>query len=194
VSPALRLLIIMGVAFALHACSFLPSHGTSLPVDASDFGNVLPDGYELHAVLTLERAGVSREYLMVVSTEPGEARLALMTPQGLPIYLMTGSEGSLTVSQQLRFEHLLTPNTVASYLLMIYGGSELLLDSAAGSDWQLEVASQRRSYSPRAGGGGTIEVSYRGEAPWYSEVTLIDSRDGTLMIVRTLEWFDVIPE
>lgn len=189
-----RLLIIMSVVFALHGCSLFSSYGISQPVEASDFGNGLPVGYELHAVLTLKHAGGSREYLMVVGTEPGEARLALMTPQGLPIYSMTGGEGSLTVSQQLHFEHSLTPDMVASYLLMIYGRSELLLDSASGSDWQLEVAPQMRSYSPRADGGGAIEVSYSGEAPWYSEVTLIDSRNDTLIIVRTLEWFDVIPE
>ena len=120
--------------------------------------------------------------------------MALMTPQSLPLYIVTGSGGVISVERQLRFEHLLTPDMVVRYLLMIYGSNEFLTDSVAGSNWRLEVTPGVRSFSRGHETPGVVQVRYMGEAPWYKEVTISDDWNNTRMTIRTLEWFDAVPE
>lgn len=189
-----RLILALGCALSVYACSQFPLHRNSLPVEGGQFGGGLPPGYEFQAVLTVERNEASREYLMALRTDSDEARMALMTPQGLPLYIVTGSGGSMEVERQIRFEHLLTPDMVARYLLMIYGSREFLTHSATDSNWQLEVTPGGRSFFSGDETPGAIEVRYLGEAPWYKEVTISDDRNNARMTIQTLEWFDAVPE
>ena len=134
--PLLRMLLLCVCIFTLHACSVFPLNRHSLPVEASQLGGGLAPGFELHAVLTVARDGIKQEYLMSLRTKQSAVRLALMTPQGLPVYVVSGSGGAIAVEKQLHSGHLLTPDRVACYLLMVYGDSELLAESAANHNWQ----------------------------------------------------------
>jgi hypothetical protein len=194
----------LGVLFAMlcfAGCGTLPTPASTLPLSPVACTQVFPSHWEINAALRLSRGAVAENFLLALATPGSTPELALLTPQGIPLYRFACSQEEWSVSRQARLDLLVEPERLIAWLQLIY------LDEARvsavlrpGWDW-LEEGSRREFQRPGSGAGSrqSIIIERIGSGPWYESASLVDNglEDSgleTQLVIRILEASRVLPE
>ncbi len=94
--------LIILVAMVLAACASLSTIRADLPLSRQFCPYGFAADYEVRATLSLRTSGHKEEYLLAIRTGGESADLAVLTPQGIPVYSIHCSESGLEISSQTR--------------------------------------------------------------------------------------------
>jgi hypothetical protein len=201
---ALRLQSRLGVLLALlciAGCGTLPAPASTLPLSPVSCTEAFPGPWEINAALRLSRGAVVENFLLALTTAGSSPVLALLTPQGIPLYRFGCIEGEWSESRQARLDLLVDPDRLIAWLQLIYldeGRVSAVL--RPGWDW-LEEGSRREFQRPGSGAGSrqSIIIERIGGGPWYESASLVDNglEDSgleTQLVIRILEASRVLPE
>jgi hypothetical protein len=155
-----------------------------------------PSGYEVQASLHISQYSAQEDYLLAMSTAGKTFAAAFLTPQGIPVYSLKIINGRIHVSSQTPIGELLDPTQILEYLELIYLEDDDVR-ALIHQDWTLESAAYKRSFY-HGGNGDTatskVNIHYSGTRPWFSSVSLTDSRKDLQLTIRILEASLVLPE
>lgn len=186
------LFVLLGVA----GCSALPTPTAGLPLSVGSCDGTFPGPWEIHATLSLQQGPVVEKFLLALASTGSNTELAVLTPQGIPLYRIECIKGDWEVNRQARVDMLVQPERLLAWLQLIYlDESRISPRLQPGWDWQ-EEGSKREFYRPSAGRGGhdSIRIDRAGSGPWYESARLEDRGLETQLVIRILEASRVLPE
>ena len=153
---------------------------------------VLLPAAEITAVLDVEVSGQRSSYLLALRSESGHVDLALLTPQGGPLYQLRSAQGEQTLTRKLADGKEPSGQDLLIQMQLIYG-AEIGLRLALGKGWTLQQDVNGRTFvHPES--ARKIVINYAGDPPWFPQAQLIDSLDDTILTVWIQEQRDVLPE
>lgn len=173
----------------LATCALLPEE-RDLPLAEFNCPEAIPRGYEVRA--TLRVAPAEQDFLLAMGTASDRTDVALLTPQGVPVYRISCVDDRPLVSVQTSTGDNLPPLVLLKYLAMIFMDSEAL-SLHLQPDWVLQEQTFGRVFM-RPVTTAEIRVGYQGTAPWFSEIELVDSLNGVALRIVILEGTRVLPE
>jgi hypothetical protein len=178
------------LAVLLSACGAAPVRHS--PLQNSAAAQVLLPSAEITGVLEVDNNGQRSSYLLALRSAAGELDLALLTPQGGPLYELGYHQSELSVARKLARGDEPQGRELLLVLQLIYG-AEQPLRSVLAPGWKIQQEGARRAFA-HAESGREIFINYAGDPPWYSRTQLIDSLHDTILTVRIQERRDVLPE
>ena len=181
-------LVIIIVAIELAACASLSTSDDDLPLTRQVCPYSSAENREVRATLSLQTAGRIEEYFLAIRAAQNLTDIAILAPQGIPVYSIHCSVTGTDVSSQARLTGGVQPELMLSYLEMIFL-SEDDLRKLLKPQWTLEAHEDRRllaKYSVDGQVVSEIQIAYLGDAPWFKEVKLEDSQHGTTLVLVTL--------
>ena len=190
-----RLLLSIGlIILTLTGCASVGmNHDNILSGDASNSLS-FPAGYEVEASLHLSNNTEEEDYILAMSSVGGVVSAAFLTPQGIPVSSLSVANSTVHTSQQTEIGELLSPLRILEYLELIYGKTNDV-KSALGEGWGLESSAHERLYYFRDTPGSsqpTVNIVYLGSKPWFSSVSLTDSRSQLKLTIHILEASSVL--
>ncbi|MBK6738492.1 MAG: DUF3261 domain-containing protein [Haliea sp.] len=142
---------------------------------------------EIRATLSLQIAGRNEEYFLAIRTAKDIADIAVLAPQGIPVYSIHCSDSGTDVSSQARLTGGVQPELMLSYLEIIFMGGDDLR-KLLKPQWTLEEYEDRRLLAKHSVDGqvvGEIRIAYPGGAPWFKEVKLEDTRHEMTLVLMS---------
>ena len=186
----IRLLFPALLLLALVACVSTAPQPAGILARTQHGAPPFPVGFEVQASLQLSRDGVAEDYLLAMSTATNNFSAAFLSPQGLPVYNVTGRGGRLHSARQTTMGALLDPRLTLGYLVLIFAP-----DSEIGAriqdSWEYQASAGKRHFH---NGIIIIDIDYRGEGPWHHLATLNDKHNNFHLTVRILEAALVLPQ
>jgi hypothetical protein len=196
-NTGLRLsLLIMLVAMGPAACASLSKITADLPLSRQTCPYGFAADYEVRATLGLRTSGHKEEYLLAIRTGGESADLAVLTPQGIPVYSIHCSESGLEISSQTRLAGGISAVLMLSYLEMIFIGGDRLRQLLQPG-WAVEEGGDMRLLSRRSVDGvvvGGININYMGDPPWFKTVKLEDTLRETTLVLGIMGSSLVLPK
>lgn len=182
-------LFLMLLVPCLTACALL-STGRDLPLIEFNCQQAFPRGYEVRATLRL--APAEQDFLLALATTSERIDLALLTVQGMPVYDFSCTDGDSLASVQMPAADDLPPLALLNYLGMIYMDANALSQQLQPG-WAVQAhGAERILTGPDTAVG--VQISYQGDAPWFSAIELADSLNGITLRITILESSHVLPE
>lgn len=181
-------LIIIILAIELAACASLSTSGDDLPLTRQVCPYSFAENEEVRATLTLQTAGRSEQYFLAVRATKDIADIAVLAPQGIPVYSIHCSDTGNDVSSQARLTGGVQPKLMLSYLEMIFMRGDDLR-KLLKHQWTLDEYEDRRLLAKHSVDGqvvAEIQIAYLGDAPWFKEVKLEDIQHETTLTFVTL--------
>jgi uncharacterized protein DUF3261 len=191
-SCLLSLLAVAGLA----ACTSLPPHRVELPISGESCLYSFAAGYEVRASLGVHTFGRKKNYLLALRTESNGFDLAIMTPQGVPVYSISCTENGINISRLTGQPEELPPQLLLSYLEIIFLDGDRL-QQMLQPGWDLEEADNLRllsQHSKDGAGLGEISIVYMGEPPWFTSVKIEDHQHEAALGLKIIESSLVLPE
>ncbi len=182
--------------FILMGCASTGFNHNNILSQGESNSPTFPIGYEVQASLHISQYSAQEEYLLAMSTCGETFSAAFLTPQGIPVYSLEIIKGRIHVSSQAPIGELLDPTQILEYLELIYLEYDDI-QALIHQDWALESAvSKRRYYHGDTGDTAApkVNIHYSGARPWFSSVSLADSRKDLQLTIRILEAVRVLPE
>ena len=189
-------LVIMILSTGVNACASLSTARDDLPLTQQVCPYGFAANYEIRTTLSLQTAGRNEEYFLAIRTEKGIADIAVLTPQGIPVYSIHCSDLGTDVSSQARLTGGVQPELILSYLEMIFMGGDDLR-KLLQLQWTLEDHKDKRLLTKQSVDDqvvGKMQITYLGDAPWFREVKLEDTQHETKLTLVTLGSSVELPE
>lgn len=184
------------IVLALVSCAGLGTSRDNVLSRGIIDGLLLPAGYEVEASLHLSKNTEEEDYILAMSSVGNVFSAAFLTPQGIPVSSLSVSHGKVHTSRQTAIGELLNSSQILEYLELIYGEKEDI-KLALGEGWGLESSAHERLYYYRDtpdSSPSTVNIVYLGSKPWFSSVSLTDSRSRLKLTIHILEAGSVLPE
>lgn len=199
---ALCLLIILPALLTLGACSSLGRNTTGYPLAIPLAGNHFPVNSEVLAAVELSSAQGSEKFLMALGVSSSGLELAILNPQGLPLYTINFASGRWQVSRKAATAGQFNPQQFLAYLGLIYFDEGAIVALLADgwryqADSREHIDSRERTFSrddKPSLAASVVNIRYEGVGPWYQTVRLEDSARATQLHISTLEYKHVLPE
>lgn len=185
-----RLLLAAAITLAATACTSLTRQPGVVAVDA--LFTSLPADTDVTAVIEVQHDTARTALLLALSTGV-EARLSVLSPQGIPLFQARPAQGHVKVKTQASLNATLAPETLLSYLLMTFGETDAIRRQALSQGYTMLAASQLREYKSQQDPGARVVIEYRGTPPWYESATITDTGAGLVIRITTLEARHVQP-
>jgi hypothetical protein len=163
------------------------------PVESSSLNQSFPAEYEVHGQIILQQGVNKEQYILIIKTSFHAVTLALLTPQGLPIWRLDSSAGNSDISRQLGLDTIVNPMQLLAYLQLIYASSADL-SAVLKDNWQLDEAHSSRNFSRSPASDTILSIDYNGTGPWFSVVTLNDNALTTTITIKTLDVIHALPK
>ncbi|MCB1730290.1 MAG: DUF3261 domain-containing protein, partial [Halieaceae bacterium] len=187
----LALPLVVFLAAVLAGCSGL-STGENLPVSPRhcEQGSI-PD-QELRASLRQAAAGETQELLLALRSTNGTLQLALLSPQGLPLYRIVCNQSGPQVSVQSGSELVVSPLEMLGYLELALA-TPASLAVALRPGWSLEELDGDRRFR-KAGENLEISIDYGTKEGKPGHVQVEDVDKGIRLVLRVLGGSRVVSE
>ncbi len=166
----------------LGACSLWPARP---PLAGVSLGTVVEGELELQAVLQLDYAGESHQYLLALNVQDGQAQLALLTAQGAPLYSIAQAAGDTRSRRQLGAPPGLPADALLGYIALAYAAPARLAAQLDAAGLSLRLQGDTRNYSG-ARGEPVITVEYFEQGVALPAAQLVDRPRDLRLHIRPL--------
>lgn len=181
-APVLAVLCLTG-------CSTVGHVRAGLPLAAPSCIDYLPFPWEIRATMNIQRGEETTNLLAAIATAQSGAKLALLTPQGIPLYRFTCSQGEWEIARQVRSDLPVKPERLVAWLQLVYL-EQTRVPQFLRPGWAWSDSGGVREFYPPGGVVDTppsIRIEHGGSGPWYATARLDDNGLGARLVVQILE-------